>query len=94
MPVFLNVYAGRVSFQAGGFVSFLLSQTASEANYYSYYNYTLPLQNRDLGILAGLTYNPKGKFLMGSRLNYSLTDVSPYTNGNNVNGQLWLGFKF
>lgn len=98
IPLYLSLYAGPVTFHAGGYGAFLFS--AIGTNGQARKEFTQFFQDTDYGLLVGFFIKPGGRTFLTGRFNLGLNNINdhftdpPAADIRNRNIQLGLGYDF
>ncbi|MBK0403201.1 PorT family protein [Adhaeribacter sp. BT258] len=98
VPVFLNLYHGKVTFQGGGYGALLFMATAKMGQ--DKKDITDNFQTTDYGLLVGLRFRPLDKTFIGLRFNLGLQNINNNFTKNsaavlrNRNIQVSAGYQF
>ncbi|MFC5271113.1 outer membrane beta-barrel protein [Adhaeribacter terreus] len=98
VPVFINLYHGKVTFQGGGYGALLFMATAKIGQEKK--DLTDNFQTTDYGLLVGLRFRPLDKTFIGARFNLGLQNINNnFTERQNAilrnrNLQISAGYQF
>jgi hypothetical protein len=98
IPLFLNLYSGKVTFQGGGYGSALFLATAKMGQ--DKKDITDSFQTTDFGLLVGLRYKPGDQTFISARFNLGMQNINnSFTEREDValrnrNLQISAGYQF